>query len=281
MRMLHTSDWHLGRRFGQVSLADDHAAFVDWLIAAALARAERHSPRRIAIAHAFVAGATETDSERALTVGTSPRVAVSTFAGFDYVALGHLHRPQTAGSDIVRYSGSPLPFSFSEGHTKQVTLVDLDASGGAAVTPIDIPLGRPVATLRGTIDDLLLSSAHDHVEQHFVRAVLTDRGYVLDAKARLQERFAYVTEVQLEAAGSVARPPSAEPVAARSPLDVTAEFWHDVTNEPLDGPTRSLLAELLTTASVAGDDRQQAVKASGAPAQDAVHAASVAGERAR
>ena len=84
------------------------------------------------VAHAFVTGGLESESERPLSVGGAQQVAASTFAGFDYVALGHLHRPQSCGSDTVRYAGSLLKYSFAEhAHDKSVSVVDIGARGSA------------------------------------------------------------------------------------------------------------------------------------------------------
>lgn len=85
----------------------------------------------ILVMHQFLAGASVCDSEE-LSVGGSDQVAVSSVAAFDYVALGHLHRPQKVGRETVRYCGSPLKYSFSEaGHMKSVTIVEIAAAGSA------------------------------------------------------------------------------------------------------------------------------------------------------
>ena len=123
--------------------------------------AERPGVRSVVLAHAFVAGAEPSDSERSIMVGGVDRVAGTVFAGIDYAALGHLHGPQapeSADGSVVRYSGSPLRYSFSEqDHEKVVLLVDLDASGPARVTPVEIVQPRAMATLRGRLDELLES----------------------------------------------------------------------------------------------------------------------------
>ena len=97
--------------------------------AAELARMNLRSPRSLCLAHAFVTGGTESESERQLTVGGSSLVPIDVFAGFSYTALGHLHRPQELSS-TVRYSGTPLAYSFSEDHSKSVLIIDMDAQGG-------------------------------------------------------------------------------------------------------------------------------------------------------
>jgi exonuclease SbcD len=223
------------------------------VLSVALARHRPTAPRSVAVAHAFVAGGAESDSERALTVGSSPRVATSTFDGFSYVALGHLHKPQMLGDPTRRYSGSPIPYSFSERHDKHVVLVDLDAAGGARTTGLVVPVGRPVATLSGDIDDLLVSPRHATHEQHFVRAVLTDRAHVVDAKARLRRRFPFVTEIVLqppEPPDSYDAPRAAGR-GALDPLEAACSFWTDVTGGAPDAEERRLLADLLDRARLA------------------------------
>src|SRR6185369_112404 len=112
------------------------------------------------LAHAFVTGAAPSDSERDITVGGVSQVGLSTFDGVDYVALGHLHGRHTLSSS-VRYSGSPLAYSFSEAaHRKGSWLIDLDAAGGSQAEFVDAPVPRPLACLEGRLDDLLAGPRH-------------------------------------------------------------------------------------------------------------------------
>jgi len=101
------------------------------------ARVTRQHPagiRSVVVGHCFVAGGEECESERPLSVGGTGEVSADCFAGFSYAALGHLHRPQTAGSDAVHYAGSLLKYSFAEaGHTKSFNLVEMDAAGRCTV----------------------------------------------------------------------------------------------------------------------------------------------------
>jgi exonuclease SbcD len=216
------------------------------------ARAGRRAPRSLVVAHVFVSGAETSESERLLTVGGSAEVGVELFEGFDYVALGHLHRPQRvrAGLDTVRYSGTPLPYSFSETHPKQVVLVDMAADGACEVRTIEVPLGRRVATVTGTIEELLADPAHERAEACFVRAVLTDRGYVVDAKSRLQARFPHVVEIVPRPA-SVAGTDAGQAVDSGArrrldPLEAAIGFWLDVTGEEPEDVERSLLESVLS-----------------------------------
>ena len=105
------------------------------------------------MAHAFVTGATASPSERDISVGGVAGVGLDTFDGVTYTALGHLHGRHTL-SESVRYSGSPLAYSFSEArHHKGSWLVDLDREGLAEVQFVAAPVPRPLAVVRGTLDD--------------------------------------------------------------------------------------------------------------------------------
>lgn len=219
------------------------------VLTAALEAAPRRSPRAVAVVHAFVAGGVESESERALSVGGSDRISAGTLHHFSYVALGHLHTPQVLNRASRRYSGSPLPYSFSETTPKQIVIAELDAAGHARVQPVTVPLGRPVAVLHGPIAELLTAPRHADAEGHFVRAVLTDAEHVLDAKLRLQRRFPYVTEVLLV-------PPERDDVdvvcpqrLALDPLDAALAFWSEVTGRPASPAERDEIATVMSAAT--------------------------------
>lgn len=145
--------------------------------------------RSVVLAHAFVAGGEESDSERDITVGGVSAVPAGVFHGVDYVALGHLHGCQTI-SERVRYSGSPLAYSFSETHhRKTMWLVDLDGQGAITAERVDCPAPRALARLRGALQDLLDDPALRTHEESFVEATLTDPVRPAEPMARLVERF--------------------------------------------------------------------------------------------
>nr|WSW70534.1 exonuclease SbcCD subunit D [Streptomyces sp. NBC_00995] len=154
--------------------------------------------RSVVLAHAFVAGGEPSDSERDITVGGVAAVPAGVFDGVDYVALGHLHGCQTV-TERVRYSGSPLAYSFSEvHHRKTMWLIDLDATGAIAAERIDCPVPRPLARLRGRLDALLDDPALDRHEHSWVEATLTDPVRPADPMARLVERFPHTLSLVLE-----------------------------------------------------------------------------------
>ncbi|MEW1775357.1 exonuclease SbcCD subunit D [Streptomyces sp. NPDC086777] len=145
--------------------------------------------RSVVLAHAFVTGGEPSDSERDITVGGVAAVPAGVFDGVDYVALGHLHGCQTL-TERVRYSGSPLAYSFSEaGHRKSMWLLDLAADGTVTAERLDCPVPRPLARIRGTLDDLLADPALTRHEDAWIEATLTDPVRPADPMARLTDRF--------------------------------------------------------------------------------------------
>jgi exonuclease SbcD len=172
-----------------------HAVATERALARARADASLRALPTVLIGHSFVQGAKETpDSERPLSVGGSASIPAATLGGFDYVALGHLHAPQEV-APAIRYSGSLLKYSFSEAsHEKSVALVEV---GRGEARPRLLPLGasRNVVRIQGTIDDLLRRPDLARHERDLVEATLEDTGYVVDAKNRLQKRFAHVLNV--------------------------------------------------------------------------------------
>lgn len=157
--------------------------------------ARREAVRSLVVAHAFAAGAAPSDSERELSVGGVDRVPLSVFDGVSYVALGHLHRPQ-ALTDRIAYSGSLLPYSFSETAASSMRLVDLAADGTVSSEVVELGVERRVATLTGRLDQLLADPAHRAAEACWVRVRLTDEVLPRHALERLRDRFAHTVVLE-------------------------------------------------------------------------------------
>ncbi|MER6998989.1 exonuclease SbcCD subunit D [Streptomyces sp. NPDC000410] len=145
--------------------------------------------RSVVLAHAFVTGGEPSDSERDITVGGVAAVPAGIFDGVDYAALGHLHGCQTI-TERVRYSGSPLAYSFSEtDHRKTLWLIELGPAGEIAADRLDCPVPRPLARIHGRLEELLEDPALERHEQSWVEATLTDPVRPAEPMARLAERF--------------------------------------------------------------------------------------------
>jgi exonuclease SbcD len=207
----------------------------------------RHAgARSVVAAHAFVTGAAPSDSERDIRVGGVGAVPRSLLAGFDYVALGHLHGPQRL-AETVRYSGSPLPYSFSEARQRKGSwLVDLGPAGVATVERVPAPVHRPLATLRGRLADLLADPAHAPAEAAFCQVVLTDAERPAAPMDRLRARFPHTVHLTFEPQGAAtSRGSYVERVTGLDDEQVCCAFLDDVRGRPASGPERALLRSAL------------------------------------
>jgi exonuclease SbcD len=204
-------------------------------------------PRSVVAAHAFVVGGEPSDSERDISVGGVASVPLGVFDGPDYVALGHLHGRQRL-SDRVRYSGSPLPYSFSEHRqVKGSWLVELDRNGLARVDAVPAPVHRPLAVLRGSLEQLLTDPAHAVHASSFCQVTLTDQARPENAMNRLRNRFPHAVELRFAPGGPAAsRAGYAERVRGRSDLEVCCGFLDHVRGRGASDGERALFADALT-----------------------------------
>lgn len=238
-----------------VPQARSHAEILD--VAMARIRADLHERRAgapglrsVLLAHAFVVGGEATGSERSISVGGVETVSASAFDGVDYVALGHLHSPQTLAEN-VRYSGSPLPYSFGErSHRKAVWLVDVDAAGLATVERLDLPVVRGLSQVTGTLDELLSDAAFDSAEDHYVSAVLTDALRPVDAMRALQTRFPYAVHMEWQRPEGNPELRYRDRVRGRSDLEIAEGFLTDVRSDATPGEVQ-LFEQALRSATAA------------------------------
>ncbi|MFI0898224.1 exonuclease SbcCD subunit D [Streptomyces sp. NPDC020983] len=203
--------------------------------------------RSVVLAHAFVTGAAPSDSERDISTGGVASVPAALFAGFDYTALGHLHGCQTV-TDRIRYSGSPLAYSFSEEHhRKSMWLVDLAADGTVEARRAGTPVPRRLARLRGRLDDLLADPAHETHTGSWVEAVLTDPVRPYEPMAALAERFPHILSLGFDpderpddgAASYAGR------LAGRDDHQIAEDFVHHVRGSAPDAHESALLRDAL------------------------------------
>ena len=188
--------------------------------------------RSVVLAHAFIVGGEATGSERSISSGGIETAPASAFDGVDYVALGHLHSPQTL-TDRVRYSGSPLPYSFGErSHHKAVWIVDLDADGLGTVERVDLPVVRGLARIEGTLEELTTDAAYCEFEDHYVSAVLTDEVRPVDAMRLLQQRFPHAIHLEWRRPEGSGELRYRDRVRGRSDLDVATSFVTDMRSVP-------------------------------------------------
>ena len=150
---------------------------------------ERFSPdkKHIVVSHAFITNAETSTSDRAAEIGFATQVSASVFDGFDYVALGHIHKPQNVNGHI-RYSGTPMPYSFGkeESQEKSVTLLDTETMTQEIVP---LPLLHQRRTLTGTYEELLNPDCPEEARTGYVRLNVTDTALGLELLSRLRQVY--------------------------------------------------------------------------------------------
>lgn len=209
------------------------------------------SCRSVVLAHAFVTGGAASDSERTIAVGGVEQVPGDVFDGVDYVALGHLHGPQRI-AERLRYSGSPIAYSFSEEHQrKSVWIVDLESGGLGEVRRRELPVPRELATVSGELEHILAAADGELAGcvDCYVSATLTDRVRPLDAMRKLRERFPHAVHMEWRPEdGSAATLNYVERLRGRSDPEVVDAFLDDCRGAPAGESEAALLRSALESA---------------------------------
>ncbi|MDY3250087.1 MAG: exonuclease SbcCD subunit D C-terminal domain-containing protein, partial [Candidatus Choladocola sp.] len=197
---------------------------------------------RILLMHQFVAGAVVCESEE-ISVGGSDQVDVSVMDNFDYVALGHLHRPQKVGRESVRYCGSPLKYSFSEAdHEKTITVVETvqdqetdcrmegntDRSGRKRVRVDTIPLipKLDLREIRGPMNQLLQPAVYRAANpEDYLHVTLTDEEEILDAIGKLREVYPNIMKLDFLTGSASVVDETEIQVEEKTPEQLFEEFF--------------------------------------------------------
>lgn len=198
--------------------------------------------RRIAVAHDFIAGGAPSDSERPLSIGGTEVVSAEVFAPYHYAALGHLHGPQKAGgSEVIRYSGSLLKYSFGEADQKKGVIAgEIDGLGMVTTSFLPLAPRRDVRIIRGTFGELM--ARDDEAPDDFLLADLMDEGPVIDAMARLRRKYPHVMALRTHLAireDSGARAGVREQVDM---MDMMETFSEEFQGRPLTDEEKAFLA---------------------------------------
>ncbi|MCS6711478.1 exonuclease SbcCD subunit D [Brachybacterium sp. EF45031] len=213
---------------------------------AALAGEGRPRPRSVVLAHTFVAGGVESESERDLTVGGVDTVPASVFTGIDYVALGHLHGCQDL-SGLLRdaggamwYSGSPLPYSLSErNQRKAMLLVEMGADGVESVQRLPITQPRRIVELTGTLDEIL-AQGEVHGDD-WAALTVTDRERPAHLQERLRAVFPHLLLVHHRPEGRELAARVREVRGEQDPMEVMGDFLAHATGGPADAQDLEIL----------------------------------------
>ena len=203
--------------------------------------------RNVLMAHQLVIGASRCDSEE-VSVGGLDQVSAALFRDFDYTALGHIHGPQNAGGERIRYCGSPLKYSFSEaGHVKSVTIVDLEEKGNVRVrTRPLIPL-HDMREIRGSYEEVVSRDFYRGTAvDDYLHITLTDEEDILDAMGKLRAIYPNIMRLDYDNRRTREGGQLPEKVQrAKSPLELLEELYALQNNQPMSGEQRELSARLI------------------------------------
>lgn len=202
------------------------------------------SKRNVLITHQFVTGATRSESEE--TVGGTDNVDAIVFEDFDYVALGHLHSPQNCGSKRIRYSGTPLKYSFAEATDKKsVTVVTLNSKGDEPeIKTVDLHPIRDMKKIRGAFSDVI--GALDRTDD-YVQITLTDEDDIPNAMARLQVVYKNALELKYDNARTRADAAilGAVDIEQKTPFELFVDFFKDRNNAEMSELQKTYVKNLI------------------------------------
>lgn len=209
------------------------------------------SVRNVLITHQFVSGAKSSDSEEVMVGGTN-QVEVSAFAGFDYTALGHLHRPQHVKSEIVRYSGAPLKYSTSEANdTKSVTVAELRIKGDITLRQLPLTPKHDLRIIKGKFEELIspdfdCGGANDD----YIHIVLTDEDDVPDAVGKLRSIYPRIMTIEYDNTRTrmmnTVEMSSDKPLRAKSSEELFEELYELQNGTCLTDTQKETVREIMT-----------------------------------
>lgn len=203
---------------------------------------EKNDERRnVVLSHQFVKGALESGSEE-LTIGGLGEVDASVFDGFDYVALGHIHGAQRAGSDRIRYSGTPLKYSFSEaGQKKSVTVIELKEKGNIDIQTVELKPRKDVVVLRGTFDELCQDAVVRENKNHLVKLVLTDEVERVNGFYKLRMLYPELLQMSYDNARTQGKSGHFNPAEEKEmrPEQLFEQFYEEMNHKHLTSAQRN------------------------------------------
>lgn len=206
--------------------------------------------RNVLLAHQFVTGGVTCESEER-SVGGVDQIPAPLFAAFDYVALGHLHGPQSVGRPTLRYSGSPLKYSFSEcGHEKSVTLVTLREKGQVEIQALPLTPCRDLREIRGAYEEVTAKSFYQGTNREdYLHVILTDEEDVPEAMGKLRTIYPNLMKLSYDnrRTQGVSEVTGAERPEEKTPLELFQDFYRLQNNQPMAPQQKALVRQLMET----------------------------------
>ena len=207
------------------------------------------SETNILVAHQFVTGAERSESEE--NVGGLDNVDVSVFEPFDYVALGHIHGPQKAGRETVRYCGTPLKYSLSEAkHTKSVTVIDIPENKKVDIRTVPLTPLHELREIKGTFDELMDKKTYEgEAVDDYLYIVLTDEEDVPDALGKLRTVYPNIMKLRYDNTRTRTEQVIDDGVVleGKSMIELFDELYEKQNNQPMNDEQRAIMLDVIGT----------------------------------
>lgn len=209
--------------------------------------------RNLLIAHQFVTGAVTGGSEDSVEVfvGGVENVDASVFADFDYMALGHIHRAQSAGGEQIRYSGTPLKYSFSEiRHEKSVTIAELKEKGSMTVHQVPLKPLHDMREIRGSYEELVLRENYQGTDlEDYLHVILTDENDIPDVIGRLRSIYPNIMKLDYDNQRTRRNQELMKEEAAveQSPMELLGQFFLQQNNQEMSPEQTEYARTLMET----------------------------------
>lgn len=203
----------------------------------------------ILIAHQFVTGASRTESEE-ISVGGLDNVDASVFEDFDYVALGHIHRPQKIGTERIRYCGTPLKYSFSEvNDTKSVSIIEINSKEDFNLRMIPLIPKRDMRKIRGTYEELTTKTSYENTNtDDYIHVTLTDEFNVADAIQKLRVIYKNIMKLEYDNIRTrESRKINLDDMVIenKNPLEIFSEFYKLQNNKEMDDEQKKIIKKIM------------------------------------
>ncbi|ACL74439.1 exonuclease SbcCD subunit D [Ruminiclostridium cellulolyticum] len=224
-------------------------------------QAENENKRSVMITHGYITymgGQADiiSESERPLSIGGTDIVNSNYFNSFSYTALGHLHAPQRAGADNIRYSGSLLKYSFSEVNQKKgINVVEIDGDGNSCVKLTELKPKRDMRIIKGPLEELLKSEVYkDTNTDDYIYAILTDKGELIDPISKLRSVYPNVMGLTKEIGISRDdnKTSASEGYKSKSKLELFQEFYSSIQGEPLSFEELKIIEKVIGEVETGG-----------------------------
>lgn len=200
--------------------------------------------KNLLMCHCFVSGSVLSESDRSAMVGGSSAVPAEIFDGFDYIAMGHLHRAQNRDFNI-RYSGSPLKYSFSEaGHKKSVTILNIEDEINIEELEV-VPL-RETRVMHGTFDEILALAESDTCRDDYIKIEITDRYAGMEAVELFRTYYGNLLNISGKMNDTEESELTVEELYSLSPDGIVERFYKEVTGSDLTDEQKELFRQAVT-----------------------------------